>query len=506
MKQVILILLAFISVQCLKAQDLTLVNRTTSNEHEHYGWALAMDETWLIVGSPHSETTAGKDAGKVIIYEKENGSWVEFQTLIDDEGNAFQNFGFSVGLSNGVLVVGAIGTFQEGPFSGQAMVYEYDGTTWNLITRIAASDAAPGAHFGHSVTTNGNIVAVSAIKADGNEEKSGAVYTYQKSGNDWSFQAKLIANDGATNDNFGYDIDMNGNGRLVVGAPNQGDLFVKSGAAYVFEPNESGYEESEQLKVLLRSEKDYMGTSVAISNNDIVVGAYLADGIENNAGLVYFFRLEDESWNMKQAIFNPSGKLNDYFGRNVDISPFRLIIGSPKINNGDDLDAGQSFYFEKEGQEWVLKQALSEPSPAANNYMGSAVAITDFDLATGSRLNDGLQNDGGAVYTSGLGEVLSNDEINLTKAISVTNYPNPTRSDVSIAYQLRKPSTVAVDLFDANGKPIKVLLEATLQSPGRQELTWDLTNNQGSRVSEGLYLYKLTIDGNVFTRKILVSY
>ncbi len=506
-KVLAIIFFAYAFGQGLKAQELTEVARSASNNHEHYGWSMAMDENWLVVGTPHSTTNAGQDAGKVIIYQKNGDSWDEFQVLVDADGNTFQNYGFSIDMKSSVLVVGAIGTFQQGPFTGKALVYEYDGTDWQLTNTIEASDPGAGNYFGHSVATNGNRIIVGAIKANGEADASGAVYVFTKVNGVWTFANKLTADDGATNDNFGYSIDINDDNVVVIGAPNQSDFIDKSGAAYVFTTDGTTYTQTTKLKAFGRTEKDFLGSSVAINRDDIIAGAFLADGLSNNAGSAYYFRNEPDGWKEIQQVVYAEGALNDYFGKSVAMTDFRLVVGAPKVNVNGNLDVGQSYYYEKEGGLWIFKQVLDDPEGTAHNYFGASVMVTDLNLAVSARMDDVDRQDGGTVYATALPEVVTGveDEIVLEEAIELKAYPNPTQQFVNIRYRLLKSSRVAIEVFDNGGTPIKALLPETIQPAGDQELRWNLSAYDGSQVANGLYFYKLSIDGNIFTRKIIVA-
>ena len=85
------------------------------------------------------------------------------------------------------------------------------------------------------------------------------------------------------------------------------------------------------------------------------------------------------------------------------------------------------------------------------------------------------------------------------------NYPNPSQRQVTISYKLFKASRVALEVFDNSGQPIKQLLPEGIQQAGNQAVEWNLTSWNGSQVANGLYFYKLSIDGAVITRKIIVS-
>ena len=490
----------------LTAQDLNEVERASNNEHEHFGWDMALDGDWLVIGSPHSETDGGADAGRVLVYQRNGDGWDETQELTDADGNAFQNFGFSIDISGDVLVVGAIGTFQHGPFTGRAYVYELTEGMWQLATSLEAEDGAPGTYFGHSVATNGDRIVVGAMKADGTVAQSGAVYDFERVNGAWAFANKLTPDDGVMNDNFGFSVDISEQNTVVVGAPNQADFLEQSGAAYIFEYDGTAYAQTARLKAFNRTERDFLGTAVSISGTDVVAGAFLADGFSNNTGSVYFFSGENGQWLEKQQIAYQGSGLNDYFGKTLDISPLRLVIGAPKANSSTATDVGQSYYYVKDGDTWSLRQVLDDPEASDHNFFGASVAISDFDLAVSARMDDAHGNDGGTVYAAGLGQVTSTeDEIVLDRAIELVNYPNPTQQQVTISYKLFKASRVALEVFDNSGQPIKQLLPEAIQQAGNQQVEWNLTSWNGSRVTNGLYFYKLSIDGAVITRKIIVS-
>ena len=104
-------------------------------------------------------------------------------------------------------------------------------------------------------------------------------------------QAKLEASDAATDDRFGYDVDIDGDTAVVGTFGNDTAAGTNAGAAYVF--TRSGVTWSEQ--VILEADdtafNDQFGWSVAISGVNVVVGARLDDTtVATDAGSAYFFR------------------------------------------------------------------------------------------------------------------------------------------------------------------------------------------------------------------------
>ena len=111
--------------------------------------------------------------------------------------------------TNQNLVFGNKGEIRNLSFaSSEAAI---DASTENKIT---ASDGASGDDFGNSVAIgNGRIVVGAYLDAD-NGSQSGSAYIFDLAGTQL---AKITASDGAADDLFGYSVAV-GNGRIVVGA------------------------------------------------------------------------------------------------------------------------------------------------------------------------------------------------------------------------------------------------------------------------------------------------
>ena len=125
-----------------------------------------------------------------------------------------------------------VGASFDGSQSGSAYVFVRSGTVWSQQTKLNASDAAAGDHFGTSVSINGNTVVVGAWQDDDAGTNSGSAYVFVRSGSTWFQQTKLIASDAASNDLFGGSVAIDSD-TVVVGA-SRAHLF-NTGSAYVFE-------------------------------------------------------------------------------------------------------------------------------------------------------------------------------------------------------------------------------------------------------------------------------
>ena len=222
--------------------------------------SLSSDGNTLAVGAPLQVTI--NNGGRVFVYEWSGSNWNQKGTTILNSGSAY--LGLNVSLSSNANIL-AVGAPLQATNGGRAIVYEWSGSNWTLITTI---NGTTGSTLGEGIilSSDGNLLAVGAPLADPlGITNAGQVTIYQRSGNSWiliqtingsniedriglslalssdktllaigSFNNKgkvLIYQfnqseyvyrnelDGNTNDFFGYDVDLSSNGNvLAVGA------------------------------------------------------------------------------------------------------------------------------------------------------------------------------------------------------------------------------------------------------------------------------------------------
>lgn len=83
------------------------------------------------------------------------------------------------------------------------------------------------------------------------------------------------------------------------------------------------------------------------------------------------------------------------------------------------------------------------------------------------------------------------------------NAPNPFNPSTSIEFGIPAGASgnVTIDIFDVAGKLVRTLLNESRGS-GTWRVTWDGTTNAGSRVSSGVYFYRLRTSQFVQTRRM----
>lgn len=81
--------------------------------------------------------------------------------------------------------------------------------------------------------------------------------------------------------------------------------------------------------------------------------------------------------------------------------------------------------------------------------------------------------------------------------------PNPSRINAEISYQLPKAGPVVIALYNVAGAKVATLADG-LKSAGHHKITWDLKDDAGRRVANGIYMIRLSSGGRSATGKIAV--
>jgi protocatechuate 3,4-dioxygenase beta subunit len=81
--------------------------------------------------------------------------------------------------------------------------------------------------------------------------------------------------------------------------------------------------------------------------------------------------------------------------------------------------------------------------------------------------------------------------------------PNPASERITLAYSVDESALVALTIFDSSGRIVR-RLEESVHSPGRFIDTWDLTDDNGRKVPNGVYLCVMNSAEQSSTMKLVV--
>jgi len=203
----------------------------------------------------------------------------------------------------------------------------------------------------------------------------------------WPEKAKLLASDGATNDTFGRSVSISGD-YAIVGARSDDS---GKGSAYIFRWDGTNWVQQQKLTASDGAASDYFGTSVSISGDCAIVGAY---GDDSYKGSAYIFKWDGTNWVQQQKLTASDGITNDYFGYSVSISGSEAIIGE----NGDDGSKGSAYIFKSNGTSWSQQAKIVASDGAAGDYFGYSVSISGNYAIVGVPYDDDEGSSSGSAY------------------------------------------------------------------------------------------------------------
>jgi hypothetical protein len=107
--------------------------------------------------------------------------------------------------------------------------------------------------------------------------------------------------------------------------------------------------------------------------------------------------------------------------------------------------------------------------------------------------------DGLTVYSNDLVTSILDESSNIPESITLhQNYPNPFNPVTNIIIELKEKTDVMLEVFNSLGERVAVLLNKELPS-GSTSISFD-----GSSLSSGIYLYRLSVNGSSLGKKMVL--
>lgn len=244
---------------------------------DFFGYSVGIGSGMFAVGAPFDTPQFSSKTGSVYIYKLNNLSGF-YRKITPSNGQVDDLFGWSVAVGCGRVVVGAPSDDDNGTASGSVYIYSKHG---NEIKMITAPDGAALANFGHSVAVGSGFIVVGAPYANSD---AGRAYLYDLNGN---LLKTLNATDTNSAQYFGWSVAV-GSGRVVIGAPlGDAGFDTNCGKTYVFDLN--GKLISILTSPNQDSDLEF-GTAVAIGPGRILASEPFYTGGVSNAGAGYLYQ------------------------------------------------------------------------------------------------------------------------------------------------------------------------------------------------------------------------
>ncbi len=535
--------------------QLVKLTASDADASDLFGMAVAIDGDHVVAGA-RFEDNSGNNSGAAYIFNKDRDGtdqWGEVKKIVaSDAGQDFE-FGFAVAINEDYLIVGSPG--EDIDRSGAAYIYNKDkgGTdNWGEVAKLKSSDPEAWAKFGSSVAISGDYAIVGAYSEDSNGEDAGTVYVYYKNkgGEDnWGLIQKIIPDDIEKLDEFGYSVSIFDD-IIAVGAHGDNIEEHNEGSVYLYRKDFGGQDNWGQTAKLLagdRADDDQFGISVSLSKDFLLIGAHGEDTNGKDGGAAYLFyltpELVDHWWQFKKFTAS-DGNISDFYGFSVAVDNKNVVIGA-FLEDGNGKDAGAAYLLSNEfeiSDTEINLSAIGEdqkvilswsPSPSSNTinyqiYRGTNAAelsylttvahtLIQFDDNSVSNgityfykivaINDiGSVNEFSNIIESTPQESTLGTELTNTipeRFIVSRNYPNPFNPVTSFTYSIPSEMNVRILIYDMLGHEVKKIINS-IEQPGTKLVTWDATDDNGRIVSGGVYFYQVSAGKNTYTGKMLL--
>ena len=359
---------------------------------DYFGYSVAIDGDYAVIGALYEDNAGGSNAGSAYVFKRNAGTgvWEEKAKLTASDGAADDYLGVSVAISGDFVVVGAYGDDPwGGNQSGSAYVFERQtDDTWDQTQQLLALDGYNSDRFGMSVAIDANRIAVGAYYDD---TSRGAVYVFDYDGTSWFQKTKLTASDRASHDRFAYGIDLWGD-RVIAGSYNDDDNGTNSGSAYIYELQSDETWLETKIKPLDGAASDSFGYSVSINGDRAVIGANLEDEAGTDAGAAYVFvKYPDGAWRQADKLTASSLGATDYFGAAVALSEEDIVVGARGDDDGG-TDAGAIYTYS-------LSDLNAPPVAASYNHSTDVDAVLNVNSTDGV-LKDARDDDADTMTAS----------------------------------------------------------------------------------------------------------
>jgi len=286
-----------------------------------------------------------------------------------------------------------------------------------MIKLIENDRLAPGStsrsandFFGSLVAIDGDYAIVGVPSEDEDAigsntlSNAGSAYIFVRSGNNWTFQQKIVASDRGAGDVFGTRVSISGD-YAIVGASGEdedaagGNNQSNAGSAYIFVRNGNTWSQQQKIVASDRAAADGFGSSVSISGDYAVVGAFQEDEDASggapllSAGSAYIFARSGTTWSQQQKIVSSDRASGDFFGYAVSISGAYLIVSALQedhdaFGGNARTNSGSAYIFSRSGTSWTQQQKIVASDRTSSDLFGFSVAISGDYAIVGAYQED----------------------------------------------------------------------------------------------------------------------
>ena len=323
---------------------------------DQLGYSLSLNSIGnrIVVGAEFADG-AGVNSGKAMVYELQNDNWVQIGQTIEGLF-ADDRLGKSVKMNSqgNKIIVGTPNFVDQGLLAGRAQIFELQGSSWIQVGDDLIGDISGGS-FGYAVDMNssGNIVIVGA-RGEINLNAQGYLRVYEYNGSNWMLKGQELTGV-EMGDRFGYSVVVNDGGTLLAhGSPAANQFF---GRARIY-----GLENNVWTQIgsdITGSEDNiFFGVDIDFneSNNLLAVSSW---GDSSSNGRINFYNINNNDWiDLDEPIIGGFGL--GFFGESMELSSSgkKIVSGT----SGSMSSTGRTEMFENDNILGVNNLSLTDES------------------------------------------------------------------------------------------------------------------------------------------------
>jgi len=288
--------------------------------------------------------------------------------------------------------------------------------SFGSMEKLLPESSSGGAAFGQAVAIKGELA---VIGAPGEAQGRGAAYLFEHSGSGWQLKARLSAAAGEETDFFGTSVAI-GDGVVAIGAPkDDNEQGTDAGTVYLFVEPDEGWHDMTQTTILLPNDgamEHTFGAALSFDRNMLAVGA---PGPEkgNFEGAVYLFEGAETVWTQRAKLTASDGRNGDLFGYALDKVGEFLLVGAYGKGEG----RGAAYLFRRPASGWTDSnedELLEVHDGKPGERFGISVALAGTWAVVGADMEDSKGSGAGAIY------LFSGPEWNGTKIVPSDGHPD----------------------------------------------------------------------------------
>jgi hypothetical protein len=447
----------------------------------------------------------GRDAGRQVIVDGDDNIYIvgNFEYTVDfgggdrTEGNTAFYDAYLLKLDSGGNYVNDKTWGGSGEDANWGIALDSDGNVY--VTGYYEGTVDLG---GGDRTSNGSWD-VCTIKFDGGFNYLWD-YTCGGAGDDFGYDITMIGDDHIfIFGTFGNTVDFGGGDRTSAGGQDVFILENDSGGGYLWDDTHGGIERERSQGIALNPSEGmyvlgYFGDTVNFGGVDRTSsGSFDVFVVKYEVPIPATVDIDPNTLNLKSRgrwITCYMELMEGFDVADIDVASVRLNDIVP----AETEPTGIGDYDDDGCPDLMVK--FARPDVIALLSPGEAVPVT----VTGYVGDDPFSGtDYIRIISPPVLPPVDEETTPPVETVSLKAHPNPFNPSVQIVYSVPKSSRVLIQVWDITGRLIRTI-EDTDRAEGVYKTEWNGINEVGRAVTSGVYFCRLSVGGDVITRKLML--